>query len=91
VAEYIKKIRTTQSDMQIDYNSLANLPDINNITSTIAAHTALIEQHAQAIEEIKGTSVEIDEETKTLLQNNLKSGVTILGITGTYVAVPVFA
>src|SRR5699024_5305323 len=29
-SEYIKKIRTTDGDKQIDYESLANLPKINN-------------------------------------------------------------
>ena len=29
-SEYIKKIRTTNGDKQIDYESLANLPKINN-------------------------------------------------------------
>lgn len=30
MADLIKKIRTEQGDLQIDYSALANLPSINN-------------------------------------------------------------
>ena len=30
MSQYIKKIRTDQGDLQIDYNALANLPTISN-------------------------------------------------------------
>ena len=46
MAEYIKRIRTDAGDLQIDYNSLANLPTI-----TPEAIGAALEEHTHAPEE----------------------------------------
>ena len=34
MAQYVTKIRTEQGDLPVDYNSLANLPDMNALLST---------------------------------------------------------
>ncbi len=37
MSEYIQKIRTAEGDKQIDYNALANLPDLGNYSNTMKA------------------------------------------------------
>lgn len=38
MADYVKRIRTTSGDLQIDYNSLANLPDLSDVASADHTH-----------------------------------------------------
>lgn len=40
MADYITKVRTIDGDKQIDYNALANLPDLDQIQADIDNHVA---------------------------------------------------
>lgn len=45
MAEYITKIKTADGKKPIDYNSLANLPDIDSIITTLNEHKKILESH----------------------------------------------
>ena len=42
--KYVKRIRTADGDLQIDYNALANLPNIGDINSALEEIITLQEE-----------------------------------------------
>ena len=66
MSEYITKIRTNTGDKQIDYNALANLPQIDNTltTSGAPADAKIVGDKISALETSKADKTYVEAEIK---------------------------
>ena len=69
MANYITKIRTISGDLSIDYNGLANLPDLDvsfsEVDKKIKSNSDSIETINEAISDINDSFDELDKKTKS--------------------------
>lgn len=98
MVDYIKKIRTTSGDLQIDYNSLANLPDITPSGLGVASikHTHASSDLTDTVPMTKGgtgattasealTNLGANKAIKSITRNDFTFTYTCLdGTTGTF-------
>lgn len=68
MADYIKKIRTSNGDKQIDYEALANLPTIPSVDTSLTNEGAAADAKAtgDAISQLSEENIAIDNRVKKL-------------------------
>ena len=79
MADYVTKIRTRDGDKKIDYNALANLPDIPSVDESLLNQGDAADAKAtgDAITELKNETSELKEDISNLQDLGLiiKNGV----------------